>query len=302
MRGFRTFMIAASALCGGIGCNADRMPTPTHPSPDSITSIAITPDTAGIGGAPRFKAMATLANGQTVEITETASWQSSDSSVIEVRARGFAVARRSGTARVTASQQGITATQNVTTYPCISWRAFSTNGSEVMWVGESVLWRADGYNGCLAHWAGVSPKWHSTNPNIVTVDYRPEWGSSAATLVGRTPGTASIVTIVDDGSAKTSEFGATVTVMRRPPPDALYVRGNEFMSVRDTWQFEAFAEWSNPINRNDEVTIEAAWKSSNRAVATVSATGNVMTHAVGKAIISAELSGVRTDVTLQVAR
>lgn len=106
----------------------------------------------------------------------------------------------------------------------------------------------------------------------------------------------------DESSVETHELRATVSVLKRPPPDALHVRGNDFMTVGESWQFEAIAEWLNPINRNDDVTREVTWKSSNRSVATVSQIGNVLTHKVGTAIISAELSGVRTDVTVQVLR
>lgn len=252
MRGVHACLIALCFLGGSMACDTARLPRMlTQPSPDSISSIVITPDTAGIAGAPRFKAVATLANGQSSDITEVATWQSSDRSVIEVQPRGFAVASRLGAFTITASHQGVAGGRTVTTFPCISWTVASTHRTNVIWVGESVLWRASGYNACLMHWSGVSPKWQSLAPNIAGVDYKPDWGAETATLVGKSAGTATIVMTEDESSVETREV---------------------------------------------------MWKSSNRSVATVSPIGNVLTHKVGTAIISAELSGVRTDITVQVLR
>ncbi len=80
-----------------------------------VTAIAVTPASVAltVGGAEQFTATATYQNGTSGNVTSSATWTSTNSSVVTVNL-GFAIAVGTGTAGVTASLGGFNSSATVT--------------------------------------------------------------------------------------------------------------------------------------------------------------------------------------------
>ena len=279
-------------------------PVPSAPTPFrvAIEAIAVVPErNVGVGRETRVRATATLANGDTMDVTDLAQWHSSDTSIVEVAPRGIAKGVIEGSATITATYEGVSGSRSVKTQVCVSW---NIQGPPVIWLGQSVNWRTDAYDGCIPHWTSVAAQWESGTPHIAGIQPPRFPTSSSVTIVGLSPGTSVIFAKVDGVSLKAREATATITVLsvRRPPPEVMDIRYPEDgVVVGRTLELRAYGYWQTPIEWFEDVTSIAQWKSSNRTIATVSSSGLVTGHAPGKVIISADVEGLRKDVAVVVS-
>src|SRR5262249_30974732 len=98
------------------GCGSE---THSTPSP-SIVSIQVTPQTSAIllGQNQQFSAIGTFSDGTTQDVTKSATWTSSDTTVAVVNTRngwnGFAAGVGSGSSSITVSQASVQGSANVT--------------------------------------------------------------------------------------------------------------------------------------------------------------------------------------------
>src|SRR5438876_4116757 len=102
-----------AALCTGLllllafltGCSTGAGPNPNPGVQPTISSMQISPTSMsiGIGAQQQFTATAHLSDGTTKDLTSTAQWSSSDSTIASVNSPGMVVGSASGTATITAS-------------------------------------------------------------------------------------------------------------------------------------------------------------------------------------------------------
>ena len=76
----------------------------------NLASIAVTPNNASIlsDGTQQFKAIGTLTDGTTIDVTDEVTWNSSDTSVATINSSGLATAVATGSTNITASSGSIT--------------------------------------------------------------------------------------------------------------------------------------------------------------------------------------------------
>jgi uncharacterized protein YjdB len=76
----------------------------------NLASIAVTPNNASIlsDGTEQFKAIGTLTDGTTTDITGEVTWNSSNTSVATINSSGLATAQATGTTNITANSGSIT--------------------------------------------------------------------------------------------------------------------------------------------------------------------------------------------------
>ena len=103
---YRRFILVAmfllSASCGGNS-------SPTAPSdPASATVTSLTVILLAVGNDYQALATARLSDGTPVDVTETATWSTSDSAVATVDATGYVTSVADGTVNVIATYQGVT--------------------------------------------------------------------------------------------------------------------------------------------------------------------------------------------------
>src|SRR5262249_2452040 len=108
------------------GSSSSSSSTPTTPTPTpTVTSVSVSGTAPGVGATSQFTATATLPNGGSQAVTNQATWQSSDSSVVTVNGNGAVLGVGSGEAEVTASYQGATGRAHVT----IARTVFTVSGT-----------------------------------------------------------------------------------------------------------------------------------------------------------------------------
>lgn len=159
-------------------CDEDRGPTAPKPvaqSPDSITNIRVTvpptrgldANTVGIGLDAFPRAIATRVDGTAVDVTELATWQSSDAAIVKIERQRFPVGVTVGTALLSATYQAVTGTQVVTTRTCVSWELY---GRPMLWLGQSVDFVAHAYDACLLSETYIRPLWSTLNPSVAVLE------------------------------------------------------------------------------------------------------------------------------------
>src|SRR5262249_10587182 len=109
------------------GSSSSSTSTPTAPTPATppVTFVSVTGAAPNVGASAQFTATATLSNGASQAVTNQATWQSSDSSVVTVNGTGAVLGVGSGEADVTASYQGVTSRAHVT----IASTVFTVSGT-----------------------------------------------------------------------------------------------------------------------------------------------------------------------------
>ena len=95
----------------GTGDESDGIPDNAN-----VTAIALTPTTVAVahGATAQLTATGTLAQGGTDDVSQLATWTSSNSAVAEVDENGLVTTLTAGSAIITATLNGITATRTVT--------------------------------------------------------------------------------------------------------------------------------------------------------------------------------------------
>lgn len=301
---------AAILLLTTAACDSDRIPTAPKPSaqtPDSIISVSVTipsirglsANTIGVGREAFPVATAMRADGTTVNVTQPAMWQSSDVSIVKIERERFPVGVAVGNALVSATYQGVTGSQLVTTRKCISWEL---SRPTMMWLDQSVEFIASAYDACLIHWSQVNPAWSTSNAIVAALEASNGWPPRIK-VVGRSPGTAVITARVTGDSVEPLERTASITVLsaRRPPPQFLWFNINDPLHVGDTGQLEAESQWVSPIEWKEDAT-GGYWKSSDRSVVAITPRGEFIARNVGSVTISVEFEGARRDITTRVVR
>jgi len=112
----------------------------------ALSSIALSPQNPSIalGTTQQFVASGTYTDGSTKDVSSSAAWSSSDTTVFTVNTAGLAVGAGAGTATVTATANGVSESTSLTVTPVINLPTVScffqngvVNGGQAYW-GNSV--------------------------------------------------------------------------------------------------------------------------------------------------------------------
>jgi uncharacterized protein YjdB len=98
------------------GCSSGGGSQPNPPSPATVTSIQVAPNSMsiGMGATQQFTATAHLSDNSTKDITSSAQWSSSDSSIASITSAGVATGSASGTVTITAQSTTFKSTATLT--------------------------------------------------------------------------------------------------------------------------------------------------------------------------------------------
>lgn len=232
-----------------------------------------------------------LNKGGTVALTATilpanatyrpASWSSSNEAVATVDQSGLVTAVGGGTATITASSDGQTATCAVTVNVPLTGvslnkasAALNKGDTERLTVSFDP---ADATN--------QSVTWESSNTSVATVD-----GSGLVTAVG---GGSATITVTAAEGGKTATCAVTVTV----PVSGVTLNQTQLtLPEYNTEQLTVAVAPDDATNKN------VAWTSSNTTVVTVDASGVVTAVAPGTATITASSGGKIATCAVTVTR
>ncbi|MEX0879940.1 MAG: Ig-like domain-containing protein [Thermoanaerobaculia bacterium] len=214
----------------------------------------------------------------------TPNWSSSNAEVVAAEPGGRLVAKKAGSAVVTATYEDISAQVPVEVIDVSSIEISPPSLPLTGPAGTSIplSWTVRDSNQKAID---LKPTWTSSDPKIATV-------SEAGVVTSVAAGTTTIVAKIGD-----IQGGSDVVVSLRPigrleiRPLTALVRAGE------SQHFEVIAYGSDGMAIPEAA---AAFRSSNPAVATVDAAGKAEGRTAGAAIIRVELSGQFAEATLLV--
>lgn len=271
-----------------------------------LTSIAITPTTAAVsaGAKQQFTAVGTYDNGATPDLTTQVTWSSSDIRVAQISnaagSNGLATSLVQGTATITATLAGVSATATLTVdAPQLSSIMISPVTASIE-VGNTQAFNATVVyqNGTTA---AVAATWSATPETVATI--ASTGGGRRGVATGVAAGTATITAtyqgMSDTASLTVTDIPTLVGLTISPANPATLLVGG-------TQQLQANAVYSN--GNTTGVTTTATWTSSDANVASVSNGGGgpgggrglVTGIGAGTAEIQAVYSGFTATVTVAV--
>ncbi|MBK6489200.1 MAG: Ig-like domain-containing protein [Gemmatimonadetes bacterium] len=253
-----------------------------------INTLEIQPASSSIalGGTVTLTAIARDAQGTSLT-GRTITWASLQPAIVTVTTAGVVTGVAAGTATVTASSEGKTASAAITvTPPPVATVAVVLNSSALT-PGQSTQAVATLRSAQGATLSGRVTTWSTTNAGVATVD-----GSGIVAAVS--PGSATI-TATSEGQSGT----AVVTVTQVPVATISLSLGNGAMRVGDVQVGTAVARDANGAALAGR---PIAWVTSNAAVATVTQAGVITAVGVGAAAITASSEGQFSSVAITVTQ
>lgn len=278
------FVLTLAALLAGCS-NGSSAPT--------LKSISVTPATASVaaGLTQQFKATGTYSNNSTQDLTATATWMSSISSVTVTG--GLATTSVAGSATITATMNGVSGTAALTvTAPTLQSIAV-TPSNDIVPVGTLTQFTATGtYSDQSTQDLTATATWASSNTTEATIA---PGGLATALTINATPTTISATSGGVTGTTNLTVAAATLTSILIPGQPAVTIANGT------SYQFTAVGFYNDGSKHN--VTSKVAWASSNANAATINP-GTGRAQGVGGGLsttISATLGSVSGTITLNVS-
>jgi uncharacterized protein YjdB len=260
----------------------------------NLVSIAVTPANATIpvGVLRQFTATGTFTDGSTQDLTTTATWSSTTSSVASIAAGGLATARTIGNTTITATSGSISGNTALTVAVASLVSVQIPDGDVTIANNTSHQFSAIGiYNDGSLRALTALVTWSSTQTGVVTLS---TLGRARAVSPGSTTITATLNSI--SASVTLNVTNATATTITVSPS----TRTIEPLTRQVFTAIGTFSDSSTQII-NQDVT----WASSATGVATISNTSGSIGAATGVSAgttnISAALEGVTGSVPLNVS-
>jgi uncharacterized protein YjdB len=270
---------------------------PDGPPVATVTSLELSPTnpTIAIGLAySSLTATAIMSDGTTTDVTAQATFTSGDASVVQVSGR-ILTGQKAGQATITATYAGKSAGTTVTVSSS-KLTSISIDGSNLVSIGQYVLLAATGvFDDGTKQDVSVASTWKSSDPALATVAL--DSASSKAKVTGVKAGTVTLSATCQGitGSATVTITAAALTKIDLTPVQAILQTGT-------TRAFQATATYADATT--SDVTLQATWTSSDRAIATVTQSGStIVVHAVaaGSATITASLGTIQGTASITVS-
>src|SRR5213079_1429559 len=247
-----------------------------------VTNVPV----ASVDGTPPT---ATVQAGQTVQLTATprdangaalsgrvVTWSSSNTSVATVSTSGLVSGVTPGSATITATSEGKSATASITVTDIPVTSVDVTPPTATVQAGQTVQLTATPKDVNGTALSGRAVTWSSSNTSVATVN-------SSGLVSGVTPGSATI-TATSEGKSGT----ASVTVTQVPVATVSVSPATATVQAGQTVQLIATPKDANGAALSGR---SVTWSSSNTSVATVSSSGLVSGVTPGSATITATSEG-----------
>lgn len=266
-------------------------------SNSTLVSIAVLPENPSInvGSSQSFLAKGTYSDGQTLDITDIVTWDSSNEVIATILARGvanvsggLATALAPGVTQITASLNGITSpTRTLTVYADNNDASLIeitiTPEDPNIVLGEGLKFIAKGkYSDNSLKDISSSVTWLSSNEQVADII---AGGFATAKAVGQTQITATLSTVTSEPQVLTV-INPTLTKIDVTPV-------NPSINLGQTQQLTATGVFSGNTTQN--LTNTVTWVSSNQQVAVFGTNGLIITKAIGQTQITASQNGLTSS-------
>jgi trimeric autotransporter adhesin len=289
MRSFLLFstvtMLAVFSGCGGGATN-------TTGSAPVLNSIQVTGPNATltVGQKQQMTAVGTYSNGSTKDLTSSATWSSSSTSVATVAAGGMVAANASGSCTISAKLGTVTGSANLTVNVVLVSIAV-TPANPALAPGTKQQFIATGtYNDGSTQNLTASAIWSSSNTAVATISTTtPTQGLAKAVTAGSSTISATSGTI--SGSTTLTVTSAVITSIAVTP-------ASPNIPLGIAQQFTASGTFSD--GSVQDVTGVVTWKSSATSIASITVSGLATGLNIGTTNISATFGTVSGGAALTV--
>lgn len=277
----------------GAGCGT------TSVSEVTVVSVGISPaaPTVAAGTEAQLKATVVRSDGSTEDVTQKATWTSSDEAVASVSAEGLVSGHQPGTSVLSATFEG-TKGEVTLTVSDATLRELQVTGPDTGLARgtQSQLTATGVFSDGSTQDLSASVAWTSSDPSVVEVVTELP-GLVTAVEVG-----TAVITATDEATGTSASFSLFVTnaslkSLAITPSEASIARGTQ-------QQFDAIGTFSD--GSQQDLTSQVVWNSSSPEVASVSKLGladgvgtGTVTISASLGVISAAANLTVTDATLE---
>jgi hypothetical protein len=273
-----------TATAGGIsGSTTVAVPAPT------LVSITLSPQTPAmpLGTTQQFDAIGTYSDGSVQDLTATAIWASSSSSVAPVSSAGLATGVSQGISTIQATLGSQSGSTNVTVGPPALVSLVLNPVSATVAIGASQQYQVAGiYSDGSTQNITNSVEWSFLPGTIAMLQ-------SPGLVIGSSQGTGTV-----QAALGTVSGSATLTVVPASLVSVAVSPSSVSVDVGGTQQLSAVGTYSN--STSSDVTSSSTWVSANPTIATVSATGLVSALANGTITVTATSGSVSGSAAITV--
>jgi hypothetical protein len=258
----------------------------------TVTSISVTPSTASIGKGEtkQFTATATYSNGTTGNVSDSATWGSSNDLIATVGVHtGLAVSVAKGSVVITATKDGKSDTATLTVTDSTLTGITITPATKTLAQGGTQQFTAIGHY-LDTTTANITSQvvWDSETEAVATIS-----ATGLATAVANT-GTTNITASLN---GVTSAIAAVLTASDKSVSSVAITPANPTIAKGADQTFVATATYTDGTT----AVVTAAWASVTPAVATIDAgTGAAHAEAKGSTTITATVGTIVVSTTLTV--
>jgi trimeric autotransporter adhesin len=288
----KKFQISIALVCFGLlaGCGGNKA---ASSSPQAVLqSIQVSPagPSIAVGLTQQMTATGKYSDNSSKDLTNSATWNSSNTSTASVSSNGMAASKAQGSTTITATYSGVGGNTTLTvTAPALTQLTISPANASLA-LGTGLQLTATGtYTDGSTQTLTNSAAWNSSNTNAASV-------SSAGMVTSNAQGPATITATYSGVSGSTS---LTVTA---PALVSLAISpASASIAPTTTEQFAAIGIFSDGSTQN--VTASVQWTSGNRSVASINvngAPGLAMGIAAGTSTITATSGSVSSSAILTV--
>jgi len=273
----------------------------TTKSLPTLSFIAITPSPSPnlkLGFTQQFDAIGTYSDGSTADITDDATWSSSDTSIATISSSGLATGMVPGDTNIIASLSGISSTPAslVVINPSVSSIAILPTYPPSLDVGYAQQFTAtaiyaDGSTADVTShviWANSNSAVATTSLTEITqagVPSKQYWVYSALGLASGTTIIEASLDAVTSPPVRLTVSALSSIAVSPAPQDTL--------GVGAILQFNATGTYFDGSTKN--ITSEVTWVSSNTNVSVINSSGEALGIAPGSANIKASLAGISSS-------
>ncbi|MFZ3262550.1 MAG: Ig-like domain-containing protein [Terriglobales bacterium] len=293
------FQIGITFLCLGLltacGGGSSSAPTGKQPGPAVLQSIQITPGAPSIaaGISQQFIATATYSDNTNKNLTGSAAWSSSNTSIANISNVGAATGKEPGSTTITATVSGVSGSVTLAvTAPALVSLAVTPTSSSVP-VGTTVQFGATGtFTDGSTQNLTTSVLWMSASASVAAVNVNGTQGLAMGMAVGSSSISAASGSV--SASAMLTITNAVLNSLALSPQTASIAQGT-------TVQFAATGIFTDGSMQN--LTSSVQWSSANTAIAGINwngAPGLAKANGAGTSTISATAGSVSASAVLTV--
>ena len=253
----------------------------------TLTGLAVTPSSVSLasGTSQQFKAIGTLSNGSTLDLTNSAFWSTSSTSVATINQSGFASTRNTGSATIAAESGSFTSTSAMTvTAVAVTSMQITPSTVTIPAGGVQQLLVTANFSDGTSQNVTTSVTYTSSKPSIATVNVS---GSLSSLATGSATITATLGAV---------SINLPVTVTAATLNSIAITPAHPTLPAGTSQQLTATGSYSD--GSTQDLTQSVTWVSGTPANVSVSTTGNATVLQTGSASITASSGSVSSSDTV----